>query len=90
LKTSMAGPLGVLAAGLAAATTDVEDVDDGAPGCCCRDFRKRPPLELKTSMAAPLVVLAAGPIAATTDVEDIDVMPPMGAVGISGSGHHQS
>jgi hypothetical protein len=28
LKTSMAGPLGVLAVGLTAVTTDVEDVDD--------------------------------------------------------------
>jgi hypothetical protein len=27
----MAGPLGVLAAGLTVGTTDVEDVDDGPP-----------------------------------------------------------
>jgi hypothetical protein len=32
LKTSMEGPLGVLAAKPAAATTEVEDVDGGAPG----------------------------------------------------------
>jgi hypothetical protein len=32
LKTSMAGPLGVLVAGMAAATTEVEDVDGGPPG----------------------------------------------------------
>jgi hypothetical protein len=28
----MAGPLGVLATGLVAATTKVEDIDGGAPG----------------------------------------------------------
>jgi hypothetical protein len=86
----MAGPLGVLAVGSAAATTDVEDVDGGPPGGCCQDFRQRPPPELKTLMAGPLGVLAAGPIAATTDVEDVDSRPPVAAVRISGSGHHQS
>jgi hypothetical protein len=45
---------------------------------------------LKTSMAAPLGVLAVVLAAATTDVEDVDGRPPMGVVGISGSGHHQS
>jgi hypothetical protein len=38
----------------------------------------------------PLGVLAAGPAAATTDVEDVDGKPPVGAIGISSSGHHQS
>jgi hypothetical protein len=41
-------------------------------------------------MAGPLGVLAVGPTAATTDVEDIDGRPPVGAVRIFGSGHHQS
>jgi hypothetical protein len=36
LVTSMAGPLRVLAASPAAATTEVEDVDGGAPGGCWR------------------------------------------------------
>jgi hypothetical protein len=56
----------VLAAGPAAATTGVGDVDGG-----------------------PLGVLAAGPAAATTKVGDIDGGPPGGAIGRSGSGHHQ-
>jgi hypothetical protein len=36
LKTSMAGPWVVLAAGPAAATTEVEDVDGGLLGGCWR------------------------------------------------------
>jgi hypothetical protein len=35
-------------------------------------------------------VLAVGPAAATMDVDDVDSGPPRGAVGISGSGQHQS
>jgi hypothetical protein len=53
LKTSMAGPLGVLAADPTAATTDVEDVDGWPPRGCCRDFQQRPPPMLKTSMMGP-------------------------------------
>jgi hypothetical protein len=49
----MVGPLGVLATGPAAATTEAGDVDGEPPGGCCRDFRQRPPPMLKTSMAAP-------------------------------------
>jgi hypothetical protein len=49
----MAGTLGVLSAGLAVATTEVEDVDGGPPGGCYRQVRQRPPPKLKTSMAAP-------------------------------------
>jgi hypothetical protein len=45
---------------------------------------------LKTLMVGPLGVLAVGPVAATTDVEDVDGRPPVGAVKISGSGHHRS
>jgi hypothetical protein len=41
-------------------------------------------------MAAPRGVLAVGPAATTTDVEDVDGRPPVGAVEISGSGHHRS
>jgi hypothetical protein len=37
-QTSMAGPLGVLAAGLAATTTDVEDVDGRPPMGAVRIF----------------------------------------------------
>jgi hypothetical protein len=79
----MVGPWLVLAAGSAAATTDVEDVDGSPPGRCCRDFRQRPPPMLKTSMASLLGVLVAGPTAATTDVEDVDGGPLGVAVGIS-------
>jgi hypothetical protein len=43
-----------------------------------------------TSMAALRVVLVAGPAAATIDVEDVDGRPPVGAIGISGNGHHRS
>jgi hypothetical protein len=46
----------VLAAGPAAATTDVEDVGGGPPGGCWRQVRQRPPPMLKTSMAGPLGV----------------------------------
>jgi hypothetical protein len=81
LKTSMACLLGVLSGFSAAATIEVEDVDDGPPVGCCRQVWHWPPLKLETSMAAPLV-------AATTEVEDGDGGPPGGAVGISDSGHH--
>jgi hypothetical protein len=61
---------------LAAATTDVEDVDGGPPGGCWRQVRQRPPPKLETSTAGPLGVLAAGPTAATTEVGDVDGGPP--------------
>jgi hypothetical protein len=63
LKTSITDPLGVLSGGLARATTEVEDVDGGAPMGCCRDFQQRPPPKLETLMAA------------TTEVEYIDDTP---------------
>jgi hypothetical protein len=69
------GPLGVLSGGLARATTEVEDVDGGAPIGCCRDFQQRPPPKLETLMAGSLGVLAAGLTAATTEVEYIDDTP---------------
>jgi hypothetical protein len=50
----MAGPLGVLAAGPAVATTDVEDIDGGPPRGCYQDFWQRPPPMLKTSTVGPL------------------------------------
>jgi hypothetical protein len=56
----MVGPLGVLVAGLAAATTEVEDVDGGPPGGCWQQVRQRPPPKFKMSMV--------GPAAATTKV----------------------
>jgi hypothetical protein len=71
------GPLGVLSGGLARATTEVEDVDGGAPMGCCRDFQQRPPPKLETLMAGSLGVLAAGLTAATTEVEYIDDTPPV-------------
>jgi hypothetical protein len=58
LETSMAGPLGVLVVGPAAATTDVDDVDGGPPGGCWRQVRQRPPSMLKTSMVGPLASMA--------------------------------
>jgi hypothetical protein len=79
--------------GPAAATIeDVEDVDGGASGGCCRWVWQRPPPKLKnTSMAGPLGVLSVGPAAATTeDVEDVNGEPPGAVAGKSGSGHHQS
>jgi hypothetical protein len=90
LKTSIAGPCGVLSRFPAATTTEVEDVDGEPPGGCCREFRQRPPPKLKTSMVGSLGVLAAGLVVATTEVEDVDGSPPGGAVGSSGSGHHRS
>jgi hypothetical protein len=51
----MAGPLGVLAVGLVAATTEVEDVDDEPPfGGAVGIFWQRPPPKLKASMAGLL------------------------------------
>jgi hypothetical protein len=41
-------------------------------------------------MVGPLGVLTTGPAAATIDVEDVDGRPLVGAIGISGSGHHRS
>jgi hypothetical protein len=70
----MAGPLGVLAASPAAATTEVEDIDGGPPGVLAQ-VRRRPPPKLETSMAGPLGVLVTGPAAATTEVADVDVGP---------------
>jgi hypothetical protein len=72
------GPLGVLAAGLAAATTKVEDVDGEPPGGCWRQVRQRPPPKLKTLMEGPYRVLAVGPTAATTEAENVDGGPPRG------------
>jgi hypothetical protein len=66
LEMSMAGPLGVLAAGPAAVTTKVEDVDGGPPGGVGGKVRQRPPPN------------SGGPAAATTDVEDVDGGPPRG------------
>jgi hypothetical protein len=50
----MAGPWGVLPAGLTAATTGVGYVDGGPPRGCFRHVRQRPPPELETSMVGPL------------------------------------
>jgi hypothetical protein len=50
----MAGPLGVLAADLTVATSEVENVDGGPPGGASGKVRQRPPPKLKTSMASPL------------------------------------
>jgi hypothetical protein len=85
----MAPPWGLLTAGPAAATINVEDVDDGPPGGFWRQVRQRPPPKLETSMAGPLEVLAAGPAAATTDVEVVDGGPPGGAGSRLGSDHHR-
>jgi hypothetical protein len=74
----MTGPLGVLAAGPAAATTEVEDVNGGPPGGCRRQIRQWSPTKLKTSMAAPWGCWRQGPAAATTEVENIDNGPPGG------------
>jgi hypothetical protein len=50
----MAGPLGVLSACSAAATTEVENVDGGPPGGAGGKVRQRPPPKLKTSITDPL------------------------------------
>jgi hypothetical protein len=54
LETSMVGPLGVLAACPAAATTEVGDVDGGPLGGAGGKVRQRSPPKLKTSMVGPL------------------------------------
>jgi hypothetical protein len=54
LEMSMAGPLGVLAAGSATATTKVEDVDGGLSRGAGDKVRQQPPPKLKTSMVGPL------------------------------------
>jgi hypothetical protein len=74
----MAGPLGVLAAGPAAATTEAGDVDGGPPRGCSQDFQQRPPPKLETSTVGPLGVLAVGLAVATTDIEDVDGGAPGG------------
>jgi hypothetical protein len=53
-EMSMAGPLGVLSVGLAAATTEVGDIDGEPLGGCWRQVWQRPPPELETSMVGPL------------------------------------
>jgi hypothetical protein len=47
----------VLAVGLAAATTEVEDIDGGPTWGCSRQVQQQPPLKLKMSMADPQDVL---------------------------------
>jgi hypothetical protein len=76
----MVGPLGALPAGPAAATTVVEDVDDGPPGERCRLIQQRPPPRLKrTLMTGPWRVMSAGLTASTIEVEeDVDGGPPDG------------
>jgi hypothetical protein len=61
-KTSIAGPLGALSAGLAIATTeDKEDIDGRPPGGRCQWVWQRPLLRLKkTSMVGPLGGVASG------------------------------
>jgi hypothetical protein len=84
----MADPLGVLPTCPGAATTEVKDIDDRPPGCCCQHVWKRPPLKLKTSMVDPWWVLAAGLAAATTEVGDVDGGLLGGAGARSDSDHH--
>jgi hypothetical protein len=76
----MVGPLGVLAAGSVAATSDGEDIDGGPPRGCWRQVRQRPPSKLELSMVGPPGVLAAGLVAATTEARDIDSEPPGGVL----------
>jgi hypothetical protein len=84
----MAAPLGVLAAGPAAAITKVEDIDgrplEGAAGMSDsghhRSWRRR--------WQAPWGSLAAGLAVLTTKVGDVDGGPPRSAAGRSGSAHH--
>jgi hypothetical protein len=71
----MAGPLGLLAVGPAAATIGVGDIDGGPSEGCWWQVRQRPPPELETLMMDPLGVLAAGLTAATTRVGDINGGP---------------
>jgi hypothetical protein len=61
----------MLAAGPAATTTEVGDVDGRTPGGCCRDLAG-------DVDGGPLGVLAAGPAAATTEAGDVDGRPPGG------------
>jgi hypothetical protein len=72
----MVGPLGVLSVFLAAATTEVGDVDGRPPEGRCRYLRQRPPPKLETSMVDP--VLSVFPATVTTEVGDIDGGPPGG------------
>jgi hypothetical protein len=76
----MVGPLGVLAEGSIAATSDGEDIDGGSPRGCWRQVRQRPPSKLELSMVGPPGVLAAGLVAATTKARDIDSEPPGGVL----------
>jgi hypothetical protein len=80
----MVGPLGVLAEGSIAATSDGEDIDGGFPRGCWRQVRQRPPSKLELSMVGPPGVLAAGPVAATTKARDIDSEPLGGGVLVAG------
>jgi hypothetical protein len=74
----MVGPLGVLLASPAAATTGVGDVDGEPPGGAVvrsgsshhRSWRRR--------WRALREVLSAGPAAVTTDVGEVNGRPPMG------------
>jgi hypothetical protein len=69
---------GVLVAGPAAATTDVDDVNGGPLEGSWWLVRQWPPPKLKTSVTAPWGVLAAGPATTTAKVEDVDGGPPRG------------
>jgi hypothetical protein len=90
LKTSMVGPLGVLSAGPAAATTVVEDVGAGPLGVLAAGPAAATTEDGDVDGGPPWGLLVAGLAATTTDVEDVDGGPPGGAGGRSGSGHHRS
>jgi hypothetical protein len=85
------GPLGVVAAGLAAATTEVEDIDDGSPVGCWWQIRHQPHLKLKTSMTDPLGG-AGGKVQQRPPPKlKTSMTAPLGVLaGRSGSGHHRS
>jgi hypothetical protein len=88
---SMAGPLGVLPAGLIVFAIEVEDgVDGGPPGGRCQWVRQRPPPRLKTmSMTGPWGRCQQVQQRPPLSLKTTSMVAPLGGdVGGFGSIHH--
>jgi hypothetical protein len=71
----MVGPLGALAAGLAVATTEVEDVDGGPPGGAGAGDPRAPTTNAKKRRWRPAEIRERSP----STLRNIDGGPPGGA-----------
>jgi hypothetical protein len=85
----MAGSLRGAVSRLAAATTEVEDIDGGAPGDADRSPIAATTEDEEDVDGGPLGSAVGRPATATTEVEDVDGGPPWGCWPKFGSSHHR-